>query len=907
MTSDTPEQKVHSVADEIQLFSCAINQGKQVSHKIKKKCGGLDIYANWNNTTITWGPGFDKQGMRAWEMERAFYWLVNILLGFIVIAGVISFVILFVNTKNIIGTINFWISPELSLFWIGVLAACFLAYRITRSVHANATMQKLKLDRGSSKITVELSGLMSKESWRVLKHFWKNITNSRVEIARPIHLFRSLLEFPTVISLLVRLGVNVPTMRVLTDSIISKQSHSRERNKKIAIDPALKEAIFKSFGIAMDHELDRIEPQNLLLSLLNVSSDIQDILAEMEIVDNDLKQVIGWFDIDKKLVDRYKRFSRFAVVRPKSNMNRAMTAVATPVLNAFSQDLTAVAASGYLTLCIGRKKVLDEIFRLAEGGNKNIVLVGPEGVGKSTIIGALAEKMITEDVPELLKDKRLVSLSIPKLLAGANAPGIVEERLLAMRDEIVRSGNIVLFVDNIHDLVGSTSQDEEGLDASELVARIMERGDFPILSTTNLIDYRRFIEGKALGAVMQKVSVDEPDENEVIAILQSHVSFIENKFKVYFSYKALAKIVNMAKRYIYDQVFPEKALRLLEEVAIFVKNNKGEKQLIIEDDVAQLMSEKVNMPLTDISTSEGEELLNLEDTIHKRLINQEVAVKAVASALRRARTELRDTSRPIVNLLFLGPTGVGKTELAKTVADVYFGSEAEILRLDMSEYQDTNSISRLIGSESNASGGYLTEGVRQKPYTVVLLDELEKAHPDILNIFLQVMDDGRLTDWSGRTIDFTNVILIATSNAGTQFIQDQIKAGVSTEAISEELLQNKLKNSFRPEFLNRFDKVVVFRPLTQEHIKEVARLMLNKNAKRLETKGIQLEVTEGALDEMASIGFDPLYGARPMRRLIQDTVDDAIAKFLLTGSVARRDTVVLDVGGKIRVKKADRL
>jgi ATP-dependent Clp protease ATP-binding subunit ClpC len=439
---------------------------------------------------------------------------------------------------------------------------------------------------------------------------------------------------------------------------------------------------------------------------------------------------------------------------------------------------------------------------------------------------------------------------------------------------------------------------------SELIARIIERGEFPILATSTKIDYRRFIEGKALGSVLQKIDIEEADAETTLAAMQSKVAFFEHKYGVFYSLDSLKKIIDLSDRYIHDQVLPEKAIRLMEEAAVYVKKHKGEKQMILAEDIAKLMSEKTDIPLAQITEVESERLLNLEQIIHQRLVDQEEAVKAVASALRRARTQLRDEKRPIVNLLFLGPTGVGKTELAKTVAATYFGSEQEIVRLDMSEYQNKNSVSRLIGSESDPSGGYLTENIKHKPYTVLLLDELEKAHSDILNIFLQVMDDGRLTDWSGQTVDFTNTIIIATSNAGTRFIQEEISRGISLASIKEQLVRDKLKEYFRPEFLNRFDNIVVFRPLTPEHIKQIAALLLKKNSKRLEQKGIKLEVTDAALDELAREGFDPLFGARPMRRLIQDRVDDALAKYLLTGQVSRRDTVILDRGGKIRIKKA---
>jgi ATP-dependent Clp protease ATP-binding subunit ClpA len=346
----------------------------------------------------------------------------------------------------------------------------------------------------------------------------------------------------------------------------------------------------------------------------------------------------------------------------------------------------------------------------------------------------------------------------------------------------------------------------------------------------------------------------------------------------------------------------------MEEVAVFVRKRRGSDAVVSGEDVATVVSEKTNITVTKVTEAESARLMNLEERIHERIIGQDEAVRAVASALRRARVELRDLRRPIANLLFLGPTGVGKTELAKTVAEVYFGDETNMIRLDMSEYQDAQSIYRLLGSPVETGrgneGGYLTEAVRHNPFSLVLLDELEKAHPDILNVFLQVMDDGRMTDTTGRTIDFTNVIIIATSNAGTEVIQEGIREGATIDQLREQLLERELGRYFRPEFLNRFDQIVVFRPLAESEIVSVARLLLKQLAKRLEQKGIHLEASEAAVRELANAGFDPVFGARPLRRVIQERVDDALAKFLLTGKLGRRDRVILEPGGVIRVEEA---
>ncbi len=905
---DKIEEKNSTESAALTLLACEKCQGRGlVKNRICRECFGLGVMGEWNNFRLVWGRAFNPKAILQWEMRRALFWLVNIILFLVVVWGFLTLVI---NLQELgflqVFNISFWHSPKMRPWWLAVLADSFLYYRFIKDRKGRTTLFDIKSASQKPRL-ISIAPLVSKDSWEVFKVLWKRVVKNNDSVIQPLHLFRALLDNKTVLAIMVRLGVSPVALKNIIDRQIKRRMVKIESGSEPALSMEFKKVIFSAFVSAWKNNLDKIEPQSFLRSLVENSPEVEDILVEFNKDKELIGEVIQWFDIDRRMIERYRRFHRFSLLRPKSSMNRAMTAIATPVLDQFSQDLTRLATLGYLDFCLKRQREINELFRLIEGGAKAVVLVGPNGVGKSTIIGAVAEKIITEDVPDLLKDKRLVSLSLPKLLAGATSPGIVEERVLAMRDEIVRSGNIVLFIDNIHDLVGASGQGDAGLDISELIARIIERGEFPILATSTKIDYRRFIEGKALGSVLQKIDIEEADPETTLAAMQSKVAFFEHKYGVFYSLDSLKKIIDLSDRYIHDQVLPEKAIRLMEEAAVYVKKHKGEKQMILAEDIAKLMSEKTDIPLAQITEVESERLLNLEQIIHQRLVDQEEAVKAVASALRRARTQLRDEKRPIVNLLFLGPTGVGKTELAKTVAATYFGSEQEIVRLDMSEYQNKNSVSRLIGSESDPSGGYLTENIKHKPYTVLLLDELEKAHPDILNIFLQVMDDGRLTDWSGQTVDFTNTIIIATSNAGTSFIQEEISRGISLASIKEQLVRDKLKEYFRPEFLNRFDNIVVFRPLTPEHIKQIAALLLKKNSKRLEQKGIKLEVTDAALDELAREGFDPLFGARPMRRLIQDRVDDALAKYLLTGQVSRRDTVILDRGGKIKIKKAYRL
>jgi len=459
-----------------------------------------------------------------------------------------------------------------------------------------------------------------------------------------------------------------------------------------------------------------------------------------------------------------------------------------------------------------------------------------------------------------------------------------------------------LFIDNIENLIGITSGEEESLDLSEVLVNSLERGQFYCLASATIGNYTKYIEGKALGNAMTKVEIKEPKGNQAIQIIESKIGYLEAKHKVYFSYNALEAAVSLSDKYIHDKYLPEKAIEILQMVAVEVSKKKGEQTLATQDDVAEMISKISKIPVTKISEKESEKLLNLEDKIHERMINQAEAVKVVAASLRRARTELRENKRPIANFLFLGPTGVGKTELAKTVSEVYFGDEKYMIRVDMSEYQHQDSIKKMLGDASGAQG-YLTEAVRKAPFSLVLLDEIEKAHPDILNLFLQVMDDGRLTDGQGRTIDFTNAIIIATSNAGALFIQEEIKKGTDIEIIREALINEHLNKVMRPELVNRFDGIMVFEPLKMEHVTEIAKLMLAKIGRMLEVKGISFRVNEEGIKKLAEAGYDPKFGARPLRRLLQERVEDKIANFVLSGELKRRDTVIIDENADIQIEK----
>ncbi|MBI2484179.1 ATP-dependent Clp protease ATP-binding subunit, partial [Candidatus Uhrbacteria bacterium] len=553
-------------------------------------------------------------------------------------------------------------------------------------------------------------------------------------------------------------------------------------------------------------------------------------------------------------------------------------------------------------LPIGVDEQLQDLLTGISATSKNILLVGQEGTGKSMLINGIAYAMVGEQVPDRLKDHRLVSISAGHLAASQNPLAVFQ----ALLDELLESGNIVLVIHNMHDFTA-----RRGLtpyDLTEVLAETIERTGLLVIATTTPSAYHSYLENHPLISLFQKTSVEEPDENNTIQILESHIPNLEYRYRVYFTYDAIASVVRLASRYVHERYNPAKSIDVAEQVALsFASRDKKKYTRITPASVSHALEKITHTKVGDVESGERDTLLHLEDKIHERMINQETAVSAVANALRRARVDLREKKRPVSVFLFLGPTGVGKTELAKTLAEVYFGSADAMARLDMSEYQGVSAIERLIGmAGSSARGGALTEPVRKNPFSLLLLDELEKADRDALNLFLQIFEDGRLTDNTGEVIDYTNTIIIATSNAGSQFIQDSVRAGQDADTIKKQLLERELRTHFSPEFLNRFDSVIIFGPLSEEHIVRIARLMIGRVQRQMQEKGITFSLTDSALYELAREGYDPQFGARPMRRVIQQRVEDVLAKVFLQEKIDRRDTVILDAGGVFRIEKGKR-
>lgn len=895
-----------------------------VGRKVCGTCRGTAAAAELADFALYWGKRLDPFEISLDRVRRFVSALIILIVLTIGISGVGTLVwYLFANAQfDAALTMAFWNAPQPAVlfFWIGCLSWVYLMSRIIRdrmktvpvrrrSYRSDAVGSALlplsfeTLRTRSRNDRVDCARAFTSEAFRYITSGYERAHHAHHATFLPVHLILSLMNSKTIQVIFGRMGVSVQTIAPQCEHLMAKIPLQTAETPP-QISPALLETFFDAYADAFVHRRPLVSPLELFAAAIAHDAGVREVLYAHDITEEKLKNVIAWIRIGEELRDQYRRVRGAGRSRKKTGMNRAMTAQATPTLDRVSEDITLAAARGHIAPIVDRDAERATIYRIFEGGGKSVLLVGEHGTGKEALIHSIALAMVREEVPAVLTDRRMVSLSVPQLVSGVT-PAEAQARLLAVLHEVARSGNIILVVPNVHEMIGVSLG--EGSDLADAFANEVSKGYFLAIAETSPQEYAKLVEQSTLGRTLEIVKIDEMNQNAAIQALEAKSGHIEYQQKVFFTYDALEKAVTLSTRYIHDRFLPEKAIEIVREAAQSVRAKRGDRQLVKGEDVAAIIAEKTKVPVTQVTAEESQKLLKLEDYLHERVIGQDEAVKMVSAALRRSRAELRSLKRPIANFLFLGPTGVGKTELTKAVAESYFGREDAMVRLDMSEYQDQASIHRLIGAPGETGGGVMSEAVRKQPFTLLLLDELEKAHKDVLNVFLQVMDDGRLTDNGGRVIDFTNVILVATSNAGSQFIQDEVRKGAPTETIKDALLNEQLKNYFRPEFLNRFDGVIVFRPLTRDEILQITWLMIEAIAKRLETKGILLEVQDAAAEELANAGFDPVFGARPLRRVISEKVENALADFLLTQKLGRRDKVIFKSGGVIEIKKAEQL
>jgi ATP-dependent Clp protease ATP-binding subunit ClpC len=783
----------------------------------------------------------------------------------------------------------------------------------------------------------------------------------------PEHILLGIVGEPDGIAakVMVNLGVSLNKVRSAVEFIIG---HGEATTRgEVGLSPGAKRVIELAIDEARYIGHNYIGTEHLLLGLLREGEGIA-------------ARVLDSLGVTlEKVRAEITKVQEQGVSRPAKAAARSPSR--TPALDQLGVDLTASARAGKLDPVIGRGKEIERIIQILSRRTKNNpALIGEPGVGKTAIVEGLAHRIVSGDVPETLEGKRLITLDIGSLVAGTKYRGEFEERLKKVIEEIKNAGNCILFIDEFHTIVGAGAA-EGAVDAANILKPSLSRGELQTIGATTLDEYRKYIEkDAALERRFQPVIIPEPSVEEALEILKGIKQRYEEHHRLTITPEALKAAVTLASRYIPDRFLPDKAIDLIDEAASRVRikhwtvpmalkearlnednlrrdkdsalatqqyeyaaelrsrelqteekikkleedwqaQQEKEKPEVKEEDVAEVVSMWTGIPVVQMTSDESKRLLGMEDALHKRIIGQDEAIVAIAKAVRRARAGLKDPRHPIGNFIFLGPTGVGKTELVRALAEFMFGKEDALIRLDMSEFMERHTVARLVGAPPGYvgydEGGQLTEAVRRKSYCVILLDEIEKAHPDVFNILLQVFDDGHLTDAKGRRVDFRNAIIVMTSNIGAETIRKGAGMGFATKTdevqIKEEAydrmkekLLGELKKSFRPEFLNRIDGVIVFHSLTKENIRKIVDLMLTSVTKQLAEKEITLEVTDAAKDFLGVKGYDEVFGARPLRRVIQDRIEDKLSEELLRENIKAKSKVVIDVeGDEITLKTLD--
>ncbi len=745
-------------------------------------------------------------------------------------------------------------------------------------------------------------------------------------------------------------------------------------NPSIGFTPRSKSILQQSYSEARKLGHNYIGTEHILIALLREAESLAvRILSDIDV---NIQKIYN--DIVKLMSEN--NFGEIPSEAPAGESPRTASAKQsrnekTPTLDKYGRDLTRMAAELKLDPIIGRDKVIERVIQILSRRTKNNpCLIGEPGVGKTAVAEGLAQKIVQGLVPEILKDKKVVTLDLSSMIAGAKYRGEFEERLKGAMEEIRKAGNIILFIDEIHTIIGAGAA-EGAIDAANILKPALARGEIQIIGATTLEEYRKHIEkDAALERRFQSIVLDEPTYEESIEILKGIRDKYEAHHRVKITDAALDAAVKMSVRYIPDRFLPDKAIDLIDEAASRIRikaltappdvkeledkidsvrhekeaaitaqeyekaaklrddekalvdelkkqkeswedESRGGNVEVTEAEIAEIVSAWTGVPVKALEEGESERLLKLEEALHQRVIGQDEAVTAVAKAIRRGRVGLKDPKRPIGSFIFLGPTGVGKTELSKALSEAMFGDEDALIRIDMSEYMEKHAVSRMVGSPPGYvgydEGGQLTEKVRRKPYSVILFDEIEKAHPDVFNILLQILEDGILTDSQGRRVDFRNTVIIMTSNLGARMITENkslgFSAGEDTQRDHAKIksdVMGELRRAFKPEFLNRIDDIIVFTQLSRENIKEIASKMLSTLKERLLANEITADFSDSALERIAETGFDPVYGARPLRRAIQSDIEDMLAEKMLDGTVKSGDTITVDFAdGKFTVTK----
>lgn len=831
--------------------------------------------------SIDWPYLMAGRGVRKIEnvlqivVGRILFWLVIMLeVGIIVSELTKGFGIRRLITGEGTPALFFWIFALLLLYTFFLLRdrSIFLDKIRTNDLY----QLKRAMESGRRIDRIELSDYLNHSLILIVDQILNLVSNDYA-----VMLLRKLLKLPRARNVIERLGITADQLPLDTLSSASM---------KLSETIFVKDLLTESFVFAYENGLKMVDEETLIYKILEkyIAGD----LSRFNILPRDLDGIKLWIRSEAQMAKYVSDWKGRVSLKPKSTVNRAYTSRFTPTLNRFAKDFTNDVIQGDFTLSIARENELNQLITVLEKGEKSAVLiVGEPGVGKTTLIKTLAVRMVVEDVPVKLQDCRLVGFDFNKAFTSSKDPDHFKSTLRTIFDEVAKSGNVILVLDNINQLL-NLRQEVSG----EIVNIIVDAFDskkLRLIATTDKSQLVRFIRPyKALIGIFTQVEMPLPSDEVAIQIAIDEVPKIESEYNVKISYSGVKGAVELSHKFAYDRVLPDKALDLLKETVVNFKQLAGKKPIEYEE-VAKVVSSKVGVNLGAIGKKESERLAHLEEIMHKRVIDQDEAIDAVCGALRRSRSGLSEGGRPVASFLFFGPTGVGKTEVAKTVSEVYFGSETRMVRIDMSEYNEEANLARLIGFTSERGsfeGGLLTEAIYTNPFNTILLDEVDKANPKVLDLFLQVLDEGYLVDGLGRKIDFSNAIIIATSNAGSGAIAALLEKGEPYSVVHEKALE-ELKKVFRIEFLNRFDKVIMFKSLSREEVKLVAKKFVEKVRLKLLDKGIKLVYNDRLLTRLAQIGYSPVFGAREMRRIVQEEVENKVAEKIIKGEVRMGEEV----------------
>ncbi len=645
-----------------------------------------------------------------------------------------------------------------------------------------------------------------------------------------------------------------------------------------------------AYNYAKSNQSRYIELEHIFLAVLDNIPEIENILSTVNSKLEYVERTSEWLVSEREAAAKRYFWQEDYQLPLMGGIGKTMTGRVTPILDSYSEDFTKQVKNGRLKKIIGREEEIKKVAEILSSSARNVLLIGEPGSGKTSIVRGLSHKIVGGVQYPALKFKRLVSMDTGSLIAGTKSAGDISDRINRIFDEVKKSGDIIVFIDEIHSLV--TASTDSGSEASNIFSLLEKQlqSNIQFIGATNVENYRKYIEPNgAFSRLFERVDIPESPPQDTLEILKFVTKHTENENHISVTYPALLKIIELSEKLIHERVLPDKAIDILNRTASAVTHAH---KYLTSEDVAREISHVTHIPVTTITLNESEKLLRIEDELREHVIGQDEAIIQIGAALKRARAGIRNEKKPIASFLFVGTTGVGKTETAKALARVYFDDEKAMIRLDMSEYQQDDSINRLIGTPNGQSKGILTEAVRTKPFALILLDEIEKANPNILLTFLQVLDDGRLTDSSGRVIDFTNTIIIATSNVGTRGIQEISARGGAFDEMSASAMK-EIQNRFAPEFLNRFNGIIVYKPLDKDSVTQIANLMLNKVKKMAVEKRINVSFKMELVTELVKQGYNPEWGARPLARVIENTVETYLAMKLLANEIKMGDTIEL--------------